>query len=156
MGFWYGCLCINCINPHSRYFGWHTLQFIMSSYNLQKERKKTVMLPPAWIMALMLYFLVGLSLYVIPRWTSWELEVLEDYYCLLFKMNTSNKCRHLSALKGKPHVLSTRLIENIRFTLIPPLGWTIGGRVHQISSVRMFIHPCEYYSDIRWLNVEFS
>ena len=31
------------------------------------------MLPPVWIMVL-IHFRVGLSLYVIPKWASWELE----------------------------------------------------------------------------------
>lgn len=55
-----------------------------------KERKTTLMLPPAWIMML-LHFLVCLRLHVIPNGALRELEA-PDNYCLLSRVNTLNGC----------------------------------------------------------------
>lgn len=67
-----------------------------------KERKMTRILPPARIMVL-LHLWVPLSLYVIPKWASQELEGREDY-CLIFsKVNILNGHRQAGPYLISPY-----------------------------------------------------
>ena len=88
-----------------------------------QERKMTPMLPPAWIMVL-LHFWVGPSLYGFPKGKSHELKgplkIAASFQRGAPWDGHGQAGMHLSPSRASPHV-PTWLVENIWFTHIPSL-----------------------------------
>ena len=114
------------------FWQWRCKKFVASSRKKERGREMALMLPPVWIMVLMLHLRVVAILYVISKRASREFEPPNISDSFLHRRTPwmegcGQVSMHLSIFpKGKPLVVH---VENVRFTWIPHYDSQCG-RVH--------------------------
>ena len=126
---------------------------ITPTWGEKKERKKEDLnvatstnygLAPFW---------VGLSLYVISKHALWEPQkTIASFRRWPFWMGIDKPTDTYLPWGQVPSFPHGWLKMSSSPNIPTMIGWTIGDRVHQKSSVRKFTHPFEYYYGLRQLN----